>query len=147
VLELQRSYYPGLTLEACRESVGRVLEKREVQHAILTGIALDMLAEEGVLPEPLLDIVRRDDPLYGVDEILALSIVNVYGSVGLTNFGYLDKAKLGIVKRLNRHRLGRVNTFLDDLISAVAAAAAARLAHQNCSADNHREDLGKGEVR
>lgn len=147
VLELQKPYYPNLTLEACQESVARVLEKREVQHAIITGIALDVLAEEGMLPEPLLDIVRRDDSLYGVDEILALSIVNVYGSVGLTSFGYLDKAKLGIIRRLNRHRQGRVNTFLDDLISGVAAAAAARLAHQNCSAENHRGEIGRGEVR
>lgn len=129
VLELQRPYCPDLTLEECQESLGHVLDKREVQNAVLTGLALDMAAEKGLLPEPLGDMIRRDDPLYGIDEILPLSIVNVYGTIGLTNFGYLDKVKPGPIGVANR-RLGQVNTFLDDLASALVAAAAARIAHR-----------------
>lgn len=128
--ELQRSQRPTLDMDEYIDSIHKVLDKREVQHAILTGIALDMLAEKNLLPEPLSSIVKRDEPLYGVDEILALAVTNVYGSVGLTSFGYLDKRKLGIIGRLNGHEQNRVNTFLDDLVAAVAAAAAARLAHQ-----------------
>lgn len=131
VYTLQKPYVPSLELEACYESVEAVLEKREAQHALLTGLALDQLAERGDLPEPLLDIVRRDEPLYGVDEILALAITNIYGSVGLTSFGYLDKMKLGVIGRLNGHQGGQVNTFLDDLVAGIAAAAAARIAHQH----------------
>ncbi|HEY8489236.1 MAG TPA: phosphatidylglycerophosphatase A, partial [Thermaerobacter sp.] len=57
-------------------------------------------------------------------------ITNVYGSIGLTNFGYLDKVKLGVIERLNNEKAqGRVQTFLDDLVAGVAAAAAARIAH------------------
>src|SRR5690606_2910274 len=130
VHHLQNPHMPDLTMEECVESIHRVLEKREVQHAVLTGIALDILAEKDLLPEPVLSIVRRDEPLYGVDEILALAVTNVYGSVGLTSFGYLDKRKLGVIKRLNSHEQGRVHTFLDDMVAAVAAAAAARIAHQ-----------------
>ncbi|MFS8523366.1 MAG: phosphatidylglycerophosphatase A [Limnochordales bacterium] len=130
VHHLQNPHMPDLTMEECVESIHRVLEKREVQHAVLTGIALDILAEKDLLPEPLLSIVKRDEPLYGVDEILALAVTNVYGSVGLTSFGYLDKRKLGVIKRLNSHEQGRVHTFLDDMVAAVAAAAAARIAHQ-----------------
>ncbi|MBO8141756.1 MAG: phosphatidylglycerophosphatase A [Firmicutes bacterium] len=117
-------------LEECVRSVETVIGKREAQHAILTGIALDVLAERNGLPEPLNAIVRRDEPLYGVDEILALGITNLYGSVGLTSFGYLDKRKLGIIGKLNSHRSGQVHTFLDDLVAGIAAAAAARVAHQ-----------------
>lgn len=131
VHQLQSRYVPGLTRAKCKESVEAVLSKREAQHALLTGIALDMLAEEGRLPPPLDDIVRRDEPLYGVDEILALAITNIYGSVGLTSFGYLDKSKLGVIGRINRHEEGAVHTFLDDLVAGVAAAAAARIAHQS----------------
>lgn len=131
VYSLQRRYIPGLTIDECRESVLSVLDKREAQHALLTGVALDMLAEEDQLPEPLATIVKSDEPLYGVDEILALAITNVYGSVGLTSFGYLDKCKCGVIGKLNNHANGRVNTFLDDLIAGVAAAAAARIAHQH----------------
>ncbi|MDI3316184.1 MAG: phosphatidylglycerophosphatase A [Bacillota bacterium] len=128
VFELQKKYVPGLTLEECRESVERVLDKREVQNAIFTGIALDELAERGLLDPPLGDMLRRDDALYGIDEVLALSITNVYGSIGLTNFGFLDKTKPGVIGRIDRED-GHVNTFLDDLVAALAAAAAARIAH------------------
>ena len=130
VLELQLPYNPQLSLAECRENVFRVLGKREVQNAILTGLVLDSLAEKGLLPEPLQSILVRDDPLYGVDEILALSIINIYGSIGFTNFGYLDKVKSGILANINTKQEGVVNTFLDDIVAAVAAAAAARLAHQ-----------------
>lgn len=130
VYALQKRYLPTLTHEMCRVSVEAVLKKREAQHAILTGLALDHMAEAGLLPSPLQEIVARDEPLYGVDEILALAITNIYGSVGLTSFGYLDKRKLGVIGRLNEHQGGRINTFLDDLVAGIAAAASARLAHQ-----------------
>ena len=130
VHELQSPYNPKLTEEECLTSVERVVDKREVQHAVLTGVALDMLAERGLLPEPLLTIIQEDQGLYGVDEIVALSIVNVYGSIGLTSFGYLDKTKKGIIGRLNAEKDGKVNTFLDDIVAGIAAAASARVAHQ-----------------
>ncbi|WP_432402205.1 phosphatidylglycerophosphatase A family protein [Wukongibacter sp. M2B1] len=123
-----QSKYCNLTIEECIDSIDKVLEKREVQHAILTGISLDILAEEDKLQEPLLTILKKDEPLYGIDEILALSITNVYGSIGLTNFGYLDKEKIGVLKDLNVKGT-KVHTFLDDLVAGIAAAASARIAH------------------
>jgi len=131
-LDLQKPYLKDMTLEICIEHVNRVLIKREVQNAVLTGIELDVLAEKGLLSEPLSTILMEDYGLYGVDEILALSIVNVYGSIGLTNFGYVDKLKLGIIKELDTKQEGvvRCNTFLDDLVGGVAAAAAGSIAHK-----------------
>lgn len=131
VHSIQGTYYPDLTVEKCLESVQMVLRKREAQNAILTGLALDKLAEDGQLPEPIGTIIRNDDWLYGVDEVLALAITNIYGTIGLTNFGYLDKLKPGIVGDLDRSKNGVCNTFLDDLVSAIAAAAAARIAHMS----------------
>ncbi|NLY77417.1 MAG: phosphatidylglycerophosphatase A [Tissierellia bacterium] len=129
VYRLQKSYYADLTLDTCIENVKAVLTKREIIHAILTGIALDELAEKKLLPEPLQSIVESDEGLYGIDEIIPLSIVNVYGTIGLTNYGYLDKEKKGIIKKLDSHKGKAVNTFLDDLVAALAAAAASRIAH------------------
>jgi len=126
---LQSSYHENLTLEECKYNVDRVLAKREVQHALLTGIELDMLAEEKKLSEPLQTIIQTDESLYGVDEIIAFSIVNVYGSIGFTNYGYIDKQKPGVLKRLNDQSTGEVHTFLDDIVGAIAAAASSRLAH------------------
>lgn len=129
VMELQKRYYPDLTKEICMENVNAVLKKRESIHAILTGIALDEIAEKKGLPEPLQSIVESDAGLFGIDEIIPLSIVNVYGSIGLTNYGYLDKEKIGILKVLDEMKDGHVHTFLDDLVAAIAAAAASRIAH------------------
>jgi len=129
VLFLQAEYIPGLTLDECRKNVEAVLSKREVQNAILTGIQIDRLTEKGMLEEPLQDMLKRDEGLYGVDEIIAFSIVNVYGSIGFTNYGYIDKMKPGILKRLNDKSTGEVHTFLDDIVGAIAASASSRLAH------------------
>lgn len=192
VLSLQRPYNERLTMLDCEESVRAVLAKREVQYTLLTGIALDELADRGLLPEPLQRIMEDDESLYGVDETLALGIVSVYGMIGLTSFGYLDKMKPGVIGRLNgavrdgatgarggtdgrdggafkartggepaggpgdtdgrngggiggsgvraggtSAPCGRVHVFLDDLVSALAAAASARIAHQNPDARNY----------
>lgn len=126
---LQKDYVKNLTLEICEENVEAVLLKREVQNTIITGIQLDILAEEKKLLSPLQEILSEDEGLYGIDEIMALSIVNVYGSIGFTNYGYIDKVKPGILKNLNEHGNGQVNTFLDDIVGAIAAAAASRIAH------------------
>ena len=129
VLLLQKNYYPDLTLEFCVENIKAVLTKREIIHAILTGIALGEFAEKKLLPEPLQDIVESDEGLYGIDEIIPLSIVNVYGTIGLTNYGYLDKEKIGIIKKIDGMKGVAVHTFLDDLIAAIAAATASKIAH------------------
>lgn len=130
VMFLQKDYHENLTIEACTENVEAVLDKREVQNAILTGIQLDKLTEKGLIEEPLLDLLKRDEGLYGIDEIVAFAIVNVYGSIGFTNYGYVDKLKPGILKKLNDKSTGECHTFLDDIVGAIAAAASSRLAHK-----------------
>lgn len=130
VLFLQEDYFPGLTIEECLENVEMVLSKREVQNAVLTGIQLDMLAEKKLLLPPLQEMIENDESLYGCDEILALSIVNVYGSIGFTNFGYIDKLKPGILRKLNDENDPECHTFLDDIVGAIAASASSRIAHR-----------------
>ncbi|SDP53047.1 phosphatidylglycerophosphatase A [Litchfieldia salsa] len=140
VLKLQEKYIPTISIEECIHNVERVLEKREIIHAVLTGLSLDILAEKKMLPQPLQHLVETDEPLYGIDEIIPLSIVNVYGSIGLTNFGYLDKEKFGIIRELDEHDGQHVHTFLDDIVCALAAAAASRIAHRD-------KDVKEGRVK
>lgn len=135
VYYLQEAYHPNLTIDTCIQNVEKVLNKREVQNAILTGIQLDILGEKGLLEEPLQSIIATDEGLYGVDEVLAFSIVNVYGSIGFTNYGYIDKLKPGILKMLNDKTTGKCHTFLDDIVGAIAAAASSRLAHSAAEND------------
>ncbi|AXM88205.1 phosphatidylglycerophosphatase A [Anoxybacillus ayderensis] len=129
VYEMQSPYNKNLTMAECIESVEKVLQKREVQHAILVGIELDKLAENGMLSQPLQTIVETDEGLFGVDETLALGAVLGYGSIAVTTFGHLDKNKVGIIKQLDTKRGKGVHTFLDDLVASVAASASGRLAH------------------
>ncbi len=130
--DLQKKYIPSLTHELCIEHVEKVLMKREVQHAVITGIELDVLAEKDKLSEPLQTMLKTDYGLYGIDEIMALSIVNVYGSIGFTNFGFVDKMKYGIIEKLDEEgkKPNKCHTFLDDIVGGIAAAAASSLAHR-----------------
>ncbi|MFD1039466.1 phosphatidylglycerophosphatase A [Virgibacillus byunsanensis] len=129
VYYLQSKYHDDLKMEDCLHNVDRVLTKREVQNAVLTGIQLDKLTEQKKLDQPLQKTLEEDESLYGIDEIVAFSIVNVYGSIGFTNYGFIDKQKPGILKRLNDKSTGECHTFLDDIVGAIAAAASSRLAH------------------
>lgn len=130
VYEMQHPYQPELTLDLCLESVSKVLEKREILHAVLVGIELDVLAEKGMLSEPLQSLVAKDEHLFGIDETLAIGATYVYGSIAVTTFGHLDKHKTGIIKQLDTKSGNGVHTFLDDLVGAIAASAASRVAHR-----------------
>ena len=130
---LQADYHVDLKKEELLESVMSVLSKREVQHAIMTGIELDIMAERKLMNDKDLQaILTRDEGLYGVDEVLAYGICNLYGSIALTNFGFIDKKKYGIIAKLNEDGkdTGVVNTMIDDIVGAIAASAASRFAHR-----------------
>lgn len=129
VIFSQKKYYPDITKEEAMFNIQRVLKKREVQNVIVTGIQLDILAEKKLLMSPLQEILEEDNPLYGVDEVIVLSICNLYGSIGFTNYGYIDKVKPLILSEIDKKIDGRCNVFLDDLVGAIAAAACSRLAH------------------
>lgn len=129
VLILQKPFHPEITLEQILPSIDSILSKREVQHAVLTGICLDIASERKLLQsDSLIEIMNHDASLYGVDEVLAYGICNLYGSIALTNYGYIDRIKPGIIGQLNSHG-EHCHTFLDDIVGAIAASAASRIAH------------------
>lgn len=130
IYETQQVYCPKLTYDECQQALDSVLSKREVQYAILTGLSLDKLAEESLLPSLLQEAIYNDEGLFGIDEVIGLSISNLYGTIGQTNFGYLDKTKPGIIKKLDT-KAGQVNTFADDIVCALVACCAARLVHHS----------------
>ncbi len=139
--EMQSKYNPELTMTDCTDSVKAVLRKREIQHAMLVGIELDVLAEKGLLSEPLLSLVQTDEPLFGCDETLAFGSVLGYGSIAVTTFGHLDKEKIGIIRKLDTKVGERVNTFLDDLVASLAAAASSRIAHRFRDQEEEQDSL------
>lgn len=125
---MQHQYLPHLTVEDFGAQLDEVLKKREVLNILATGFALDNLANEGLLPEPLQTVVKEDAGVYGVDETISLALSQLYGSIAVTNYGYEDKKKLGIAAQLDNSN-GQVNTFADDLALALASAVIGRCGH------------------
>ena len=126
---LQQEYHENLDKKVLMESVLSVLDKREVQFALMTAIELDVMTEKKRFENKNLEsVIARDEGLFGTDEVLAYGICNLYGSIALTNFGFIDKQKYGVVARLNEEgKQGlKCHTFLDDMVGAIAAAAASR---------------------
>lgn len=129
VYKMEIKFIPELTVEKCEKVLINEMHKRELMNNVMVGLELDRLAEENKLKEPLLSIIRNDAGVFGVDEVLALQIANIYGTIGSTNFGYLDRVKAGIIKHFDEDKT-HVNTFIDDLLGAIVAAACAKLAHE-----------------
>lgn len=126
----QSKYLENLTIEEMRESVLQILRKRDQFHAILLGVNIDILAERNMLEEPLQSIIRDDLGLFGLDEAIAISIAGNYGTIGVTNFGNMDVNKPGKISIL-QNRKTTCNCFLDDIVGAIAAVAAIRVAQRH----------------
>lgn len=130
VVFLQKDFIKEINKGEILQIVKGVLNKREVQHALLTGINIDIETENNNFGSGTIqDIIKRDEGLYGLDEVLAYGICNLYGSIALTNYGYIDRKKPGILGELDDLSTQKCNTFLDDIVGAIAAASASKLAH------------------
>lgn len=126
--DLQKEFIPELTVDECYESLITVLHKRKLLNNAMVALELDRLAEAGAIAEPLQSIIENDAGVFGVDEALALQISEIYGTIGATNFGYLDRVKSGIIKQFDTDE-NHVNTFIDDLLGAIVAAVCGKVAH------------------
>ena len=96
---------------------------------VMVALSLDNLATEGKLPQPLQTIVAKDLWTMGVDELLAIGLSQLRGSIAVTNYGHVDVIKHGIIKEIDEDT-SRVNTFLDDILGALAASVMAHVAHK-----------------
>ncbi|MDD3381935.1 MAG: phosphatidylglycerophosphatase A [Bacilli bacterium] len=128
----QIKYNPKTTFELCLASVKKTLSYRDIFHIVQLSVEIDRLTEQGgIFREPIQSIMKDDLGMFGIDEILGLSIAANYGVIGQTNFGDIDVNKPGIVKELNDHGKSeseQCHTFLDDVVGAIAAAASTRVA-------------------
>lgn len=123
----QCKFLENLTLDDAKNSVLGILSKREYFHAILFAINVDICAEKHLFDEPLNSILLSDLGLFGIDEAIALSLCGDYGAIGKTNFGHFDIEKPGKLYQL-QNNIEHCHSFLDDVIGAIAASAAIKLA-------------------
>ena len=128
----EASYVPNLTIVQVEEALVSILHKRVVQHQIWVALELDRLAEAHLLESPLQDLIDNDDALFGVDETLGTAIAMSFDTIGVTNYGYIDKIKVGLVGELDRKgkTTSAVTTVADDIVGALADAAASKVAHK-----------------
>ncbi|QGQ96346.1 hypothetical protein EHS13_16385 [Paenibacillus psychroresistens] len=132
VFILQKPYNSELTFEDCKGHVLGVLRKQQTFHTIQLCAQIDEGVEQNEFGAQFQAIVANDEGLYGVDEAVNISISMMYGMIAITNFGYLDKSKPGIIGELDRdHSNGKCNTFMDDTVCALVSASCARLAHNH----------------
>ncbi|AIS73911.1 phosphatidylglycerophosphatase A [Lactobacillus phage Ldl1] len=129
-IEEQKKHGVETSLADARRYLINLLHKREIMNVIMVGIYLDEQAEKGLLDGPLQDIIESDAPSFGLDESFAFVITSLFGSIAGTNFGALDVNKTGVAKELDNSN-GRVNTFLDDIFSALVASLEAKIAHED----------------
>ena len=129
-IEEQKKHGVESSESEARKYLINLLHKREIMNVIMVGIYLDEQAEKGLIDGPLQDIIASDAPSFGLDESFAFVITSLFGSIAGTNFGALDVNKTGKAKELDNSK-GRVNTFLDDIFSALVASLEAKLAHED----------------
>ena len=131
VLKEQTRHNPWMTLEDAYDAVEAVIRKREMQHALVTALTIDELADKKMLSEPMQSIIADDNPLYGIDETIALGTAGLFGTIAVTNFGFLDREKTDLAKKLNDEQKagGHITTMTDDLVSLIIASAEGKVAH------------------
>lgn len=129
-IEEQKKHGVEASLADTRRYLINLLHKREIMNVIMAGIYLDEQAEKGLIDGPLQDIIESDAPSFGLDESFAFIITSLFGSIAGTNFGSLDVNKSGVAKELDNSE-GHVNTFLDDIFSALVASLEAKMAHED----------------
>ena len=138
----QSRYTKDISKELCVQSVLKVISYRDTFHFIHLAAEIDRLAEAKAFKNPIQDIIYHDLGLFGIDETLGLDLAGLYGTIGQTNFGDIDVNKVGVIKKLDKlgKQDGHVQTFLDDIVGAIAAAASTRVAqviNEELAADAH----------
>lgn len=131
-VDLQQRFLPNISVEKVVPVINNMLNKDEVQDVIILGFTLDDLAERDLLPEPLLTKVRRDEGSFGIDELLVSGIYSLYGTISVTNFGYADRIKSGLIGEIDAKGKASFDvstTFQDDIIGALATGACGYFAH------------------
>lgn len=127
--EMQKKHEPDITIKELMDEAENVMHKRDFLNAAMVALTLDKAANEKTLPSPLQEIVENDTGVFGVDETLAISVSQLFGTIGVSNYGFIDIAKIGVIKELDEDK-SRVTTFVDDIVGAWASAVSAKIAHK-----------------
>lgn len=121
--------------------IDHILQRDDIQDIITLAINIDELVQNDQLSPYINERIKSDVGLFGVDELIVSGIYNLYGQTGVTNYGYTDKMKPGIIGEIDRRgkTTAETTTFLDDIVGALVAATVSYLAH-------HQEELEQQKI-
>lgn len=140
--EMQHDYLPDYEISDFTEQFSEVLKKREVLNLLAFAFELDNLANKRMFSEPIQNIIENDAGFWQIDEILASSLAQLFGMLAITNYGYLDKNKVGIARQLDEE--DSITVFSDDIVSALASAVIGRCGHgSKLELDEQANDIYK----
>lgn len=145
----QSKWSKDISMKVCIDSVEKILSLRDTFHILQLGAEIDRLTDEGMFKGPILEVLKQDLGMFGIDELFGLEIAGLYGTIGKTNFGDIDVNKPLVIDRLNgegKHEGGLCHTFMDDIVGAIAAAASTRVA-QMSNEDIARKDPNIEELK
>ena len=143
--EMQHDYLPDYEISDFAEQFSEVLKKREVLNLLAFAFELDNLANKRMFSEPIQNIIENDAGFWQIDEILASALAQLFGMLAITNYGYLDKNKVGIARRLDEE--DSITVFSDDIVSALASAVIGRCGHgSKLELDEQYNEISKEDI-
>lgn len=128
ICKMNQEKYSNKDLDYYENTVVRVLHKREVLNHLMVMAFLDDADKGGFLPSPLNDIIHNDMGCFGVDESLALGGSQIFGSIAITNYSYIDKTKPLKIGELDSSN--GATTFADDIVGMICACVIAHSVHE-----------------
>lgn len=140
--EFQYEHLPTVSKRVYEVALEDLLENRYVQDLIITGLVLDDLANYNSLAIELngndtdkyfLRMMKKDDGLYMVDEVIAMGIAEAGGKLATTLFGYFDVKKPDYIAKLEQRSalVGNSTTYLDDILLALIAGMISMVVVEN----------------
>lgn len=134
----QGKHFPDISDSEAIAALDDVMNKRNTLYALQVALYMDESFKNPEISKyyELSEALADDEPLFSIDEYLAFYITRMYGDIASTGYAHMDITKPGVVGDLN----DRDNTvFIDDIVSAIATSAGARIA----SLRNADEMIGK----
>lgn len=119
----QKKYNNDLVLEDCCNAVEHIISKKEIADKIFICFLLnDLMKSKDSY------IVMPNDYFFATSKMLGISISEMYGAIGYSNFGYFREYYLEFFDELDSNP--KCSIFIIDAICGIVAAASGKIAHQ-----------------
>lgn len=126
----QKKYNQNLSLDDCYNALEHIISKREVADKLCICFLLNSLKNNECEYSKVINkySLNYNNALLGTSKMLGISISEMYGAIGYSNFGYFSEYYLDFFDELKNN--SKCTVFIIDAICGIAAAASGKIAHQ-----------------